>query len=746
MAARQQARRAPQAQRVAQPLVQERQVQDRQAPEAKPLDTWLTPRLEVALYVGLVLLALVMRLWDLGGRALHHDESLHATYSWYLYAGRGYQHNPMMHGPFQFFAPAFTFFLFGDTDFTARLSHALFGTALVGLPWLLRRQMGRVAALATALLLAFSPTMFYFSRFAREDMYMAVWSLGLVICIWRYLDEQKNRYLYILAGVLAFAFSTKENSYLLTLAMGGFLFLLSLGDLRLWVLGRKRLSKFGPSGVLLLLLVTLTLPQWSGLIALLQNKLGIVLANTDWTKGGVGLPQGGAIWIAAMVVGLAFGVSFILGSAWNWRVWLVCAAIFYGIWLTLYTTFYTNPFGALSGVWQGLGYWIAQQGVARGGQPWYYYFVIGWVYEFLAFLLALGGAIYYARKGDLFSRFLIFWAVLGFLLYTGAAEKMPWLLVHVALPFIILAGRTLGDLVRQVPWREAWNRGALLGLAFLPIFLVFAYRLLFYKVGRVSPGGFLSLWGLLLLTLSLLALTLLLVFRVGHTAQASGRPRDLASRPDEGIAGLEAQPRRWRSGLALLAVGGVAILFLFTVRAGMRAVFLNGDVPVEMLVYTQTSPDLPRISRDVHRIAATTGQKDQLKITVDGADGFAWPWVWYFRDFKSVGYPDYTGSASAPTDASVVLVNANNYNEMKGKLAAGYIEVGRYYHRWWFPESYRGVTPKVFLAGLKDRKVWRKAMDYWLYRKFDTPLGHIDAYLFYSKSILPMALPVPGGS
>ena len=36
-------------------------------------------------------------------------------------------------------------FLFGQTDFVARLMRALFGTALVGIPWLLRKQVGTTA-------------------------------------------------------------------------------------------------------------------------------------------------------------------------------------------------------------------------------------------------------------------------------------------------------------------------------------------------------------------------------------------------------------------------------------------------------------------------------------------------------------------------------------------------------------------------------------------------------------------------
>ena len=62
-----------------------------------------------------------MRMIDLGARAMHHDESLHALYSWYLFVGRGYTHDPMMHGPFLFHFTALLYALFGDSEVTARL-------------------------------------------------------------------------------------------------------------------------------------------------------------------------------------------------------------------------------------------------------------------------------------------------------------------------------------------------------------------------------------------------------------------------------------------------------------------------------------------------------------------------------------------------------------------------------------------------------------------------------------------------
>ena len=57
--------------------------------------------IEIGLYLTIFIGALLLRLYNLGDRAMHHDESLHAFHSWQLSEGLGLIHNPMMHGPLQ---------------------------------------------------------------------------------------------------------------------------------------------------------------------------------------------------------------------------------------------------------------------------------------------------------------------------------------------------------------------------------------------------------------------------------------------------------------------------------------------------------------------------------------------------------------------------------------------------------------------------------------------------------------------
>src|SRR5713101_6145811 len=128
-----------------------------------PLTALFNVNLEALLWLAIILFTIATRFWDLSSRSYNHDESLHTLYSWYLYQGRGYKHDPMMHGPFQFHINALIFFLFGDSDYTGRLLPAIFGVVAVIVPLGLRKYLGRAGALLAALGIAIAPDILYYS-------------------------------------------------------------------------------------------------------------------------------------------------------------------------------------------------------------------------------------------------------------------------------------------------------------------------------------------------------------------------------------------------------------------------------------------------------------------------------------------------------------------------------------------------------------------------------------------------------
>ena len=185
-----------------------------------------------AAFFAVMVVALGLRLFELSGRTMHYDEAIHLHFSfklanspggalgWPWIFGADYFHSAWMHGPFQIEMAAAIFTILGDSDFTSRLGYALFGTALVGLPWFLRDHIGRRGALIAAVMLALSPALLYFSRFGRNDIIMMFWAVALFTLMWRYLQSQREpaqrRACLILASaVLAFMYATKETAYLL---------------------------------------------------------------------------------------------------------------------------------------------------------------------------------------------------------------------------------------------------------------------------------------------------------------------------------------------------------------------------------------------------------------------------------------------------------------------------------------------------------------------------------------------------
>ena len=170
----------------------------------------------IAAVGALVLVALVMRTFELGERALHHDESLHALFSYNFAQGKGYAHDPLMHGPLQFHILGLLFKLFGASDALSRVAAAVSGSALVAMPLLLRRYVGARGVLAMAVLLTISPSLLYYSRFARNEAFVAVETLLLAVAIWRYREEGGMRWLVAIAVAVALEFATKETAFLIS--------------------------------------------------------------------------------------------------------------------------------------------------------------------------------------------------------------------------------------------------------------------------------------------------------------------------------------------------------------------------------------------------------------------------------------------------------------------------------------------------------------------------------------------------
>ncbi len=757
--------------------------------------------IEHGAYLLLGIVSLIAHLWGLGDRALHHDEVLHATYSWYIYVGRSYIHDPLLHGPFLYYFGALIYFLFGDTDFTARLGAGLFGTVLTLLPFLVRRELGRPAALMAAVYLLISPVVLYVGRFIRHDIYAMVFEVLVFVAIVRYGSTRQARWLYI--GIAAFALmvANLETSYLFLLIMGTPLLLLFL-----WHLYKPGIAILGGLAVALAALVfvlpghaevdgshTAIRNQETGLmnytpgpifgwypLETSDNAYALRIRNRADNDGGRSLAANIGIYFAdlwrffghpAILIGIVLflGISGLLLWLIWWRLdsdgksawqrareqgdpvievyaslaadqrWLVALAIFFLIYTLLFTAFLTNLLGIVTGTTGSLLYWLAQHNVERGGQPGYYYLVILFIYEPLVILWTIIATVLivkegimrfrqaraskqpFVRDGFLTPLLLLWWSLGALGIYSWAGEKMPWLTIHIVVPLIFL-----GAWAAQQICMGSWLQLAAPSDAELPVNVPRSYRphLLFFCLFTAITGfGFvlmttfigvkmrieLPAWMVLLLLLMLFGLLV-------------------------AMAGLR---WGWRWSLGMLAISITLIGSVYTMRNAYRLSFLSGDVPREMMIYTQTTPDVMHVVRQLEEASRRRGGGLDIPIMYDNET----VWLWYFRNFRAASNtgPNLSGPP-APEIQAVFMLQENISRNPQIREHLQDFRMQRLPLRWWFPEDsmYRlrdnwrtGPIENVSLLGRVLREPFgdETIVQLWqflMFREIGVPLGSTD--------------------
>ncbi|MDC0035720.1 TIGR03663 family protein [Chloroflexi bacterium] len=696
---------------------------------------------EGAIFFCIFIAGLTLRLYEIGTRTMHHDESLHAYFSWELFQGSGLIHNPMLHGPLQMELTSLIFFLFGDSDTTARLLYVVVGSVLILLPALIRDYLGKYGAIITSLLIAISPTMVYFSRFARNDILMGLLTFYLVIVMWKYLDSGNKKNLYVMSGLLALCFATKESAYLIVGILGLYLTITTIYESFtrrsfhrpspglsypnfMWSYTTKifktlksslNTQPYSRSFTILILLISLTLPQWSAFSGLIQETMLMSWSNIVLVSGegspNIGMPSHGGKLLAFLLVVALIMASVYLGFKWHWKTWWKCALIFYLFWLAAYTTFFTNISGGVqSGIWQSLGYWIVQQGEARGGQPSTYYLYLIPIYEYLPAIFCALATLYYLKSRDRFNLFLVYWSITTLLIYTIASEKMPWLLVNIALPMIILSGKFLGDLTEKVRSQLVFTFRQFINfllptLTVATIFLVAKYSASLPQVIRIPIA---------------LAMILFIIAALIYVVKLSRHSEN-------------------DSSLTFMYAGAAILLMFLTIRTTIYVNYVNSDIPVEMLVYTQTSPDILLINNAIDEQYPISKSGINPLLVIDQTSGFTWPWSWYLRNRKNVQYPIFNPETNnSHEQATLVMVHSSNQPVADKALSKDYKPGVRITHRWWFPENtYRDLNSINLATRIADTKHWNIFLEYWLFRKgVGKSIGSEDAYL-YTKENFP---------
>jgi predicted membrane-bound mannosyltransferase/DNA-binding beta-propeller fold protein YncE len=775
---------------------------------------------EVVIFALLVMLAIFSRFYDLGVRVMSHDETQHTYFSWQFYRGNGYTHTPLTHGPLQFHLMALSYTLFGDNDLAGRIPHALASVLGIIFLWKFRPYLGKTGTLVTTFLMIISPFMLYYGRYARNESLVVLFGLIALWAILRYLEKGETRYLVYLAAATAFHFTAKETAFIYTAQALFFLTLLLVQ--RVTSLNWRKPAYYRPfllailSGMIMLGVVLLAsvinarqgeaeaslLPSFFTLFPEILGILSIGLAifcairglglpvirqerayHLAMLLGLIVLPQltpipvkylgwnpldystEGMLRTAAVLIPIVI-INIGLGIWWNWRVFLTTMAVFYGIYTLFYTTLFSYGAGFFTGLIGSLGYWLDQQAVERGSQPWYYYLLVQVpLYEYLPLLGAIltAGIVSFRRlfslpvrepaeipavegnmplvkvnpetlesipdgqdTGDRVEQQMQqaehhafnphtrsqkapalalfgFWAVTSLAAYTIAGEKMPWLTVHITLPLILLAGWGLGQLIESVQWKRLFRQNGLWVLLLVFLFTG-SLRATFDLVLRLATG-------IPLAPPEMPGIVAYIIFTL-----VSG-----------GV--LFYLLRHWHPGefarLALLT--GFAILALLTARAAWQAAFIRYDEATEFMVYAHSAPSNKILVEDLTELSERINGDLSLGIAFDNSDGqgdpgSAWPLTWYLRNFTNtrVYGPD---APRELLDYPIIFASDRNWDRVEPLLRDSYYQY-QYIRMWWPRQDYFDLTWERLTGAITDPAMRSALWDIWLNRDY-TAFGQL---------------------
>jgi uncharacterized protein (TIGR03663 family) len=720
-------------------------------PETKSSQGLTISRTAILLFL-IFAFGISIRLLYLGKWSYHHDESIHAWYSYRLseYGTRDdagnliYRYDPVYHGPFLYHIGSLFFFLFGDSNFTGRLPFATFGILLLILVYQLHHIIGKPRAIAALIFVAISPGITYFSRFARNDVYFATETLAIILFGMLYLREPKARWFYLLTFSFALLYATKENSYVAGAILCGFL-VIYLALKTLWDgffaedwarTLRAAFTKYfeltalvGLYGIFSVSVFAYIMIPVARLGEEYKERAGAGSIDLGISRSVFQdyMNQHAAFFWVILILGILAGLFYLVAihvlrtmmeddrpappgaeksapevkkqDALLERLlvgdvrFVVGLAIIICVYVFLFTTMFSNGAGLTTGITDYVRYWAAQVHKPRIAQAelgalYYVYFFI--IYDLAAFLLALAAFAYF------YTRFAL----------------------RILSPFL---GK---DLDRPAPDEDR--------VPFvIPIFLTFwalGSLLIYPKLHERVP------W---LYTHQVLPAAILAGYFTGELY--------LRFHSGKKVFGFLEPKWVWRPVAAVIAVVAV-----FSLRADILLNLYDGDNPKELMVYVQSNRAVRKIAKEIDQVAFEAGTFEETRIGVD--NDVSWPWSWYLRHYnmvlngKSKQYP-------------VIISDVNDHSQLQFVLGDDF-EFKKYSFRdHWSPnysESVYGRAPLSVVElpnGTKDRtlfgnkKWWKNNLLYFLKRKPWSPVGGAELMLYKKRQVreVPEVADCPAG-
>ena len=365
-------------------------------------------------FLLILLIAFILRFAFLDLKLFHHDEAIHAWFSYNLLTTGAWQYDPSYHGPFLYYVTAGMFALFGDSDLVARILPSLAGFLLVPLVYCIYRlgYLDKKQTILAALFIAVSPDMVYFSRFLRHDIFMLFFTLLLVVALLAYLSKGRTLYAVLAAVAAAGSLCCKEEMPVILIIIGSFLAILAY---------RKQIA-LPPRWKADLAMAVLIVAAIMGILYSAFFAHPETLVGTDFAVNTTGWYQAVAHWsemhtmqrlggpvyfyipiyllyeLPVFILAMIATAQFLLPSERARIAGMKARNLFVRRTVALTTEEVVSAS-------------VRQLDPARKGIP----------------------------KTDGFIRFCIWWMILSMAFYGWVGEKVPWLIIHQLLPMIFVA-------------------------------------------------------------------------------------------------------------------------------------------------------------------------------------------------------------------------------------------------------------------------------------------------------------------
>ena len=695
------------------------------------------------LLVGFIIVGLLLRWTGLDLRPLHHDESIHVMFGRYFFDWPNdnyYKYNPEYHGPLLYNCLRFVYETFGDTENSARGLIAFLGSIFLIIPYLLRRYIDEAIVIALTAFVAISPTLVFWSRFVREDIFVLS---GMMLMLWGILGARPTLKIFWVFLGIVFQYASKENSYV-TLAMFWGFFLADwlwrkVFDARnepfpllfiapipfvLGLMGHVGLAKLG--------LISEPMPRFVVDAGAFFSALLIVLdcLRDRWKT----IPDDGS-FVAKMFKHIAFHRPQFFSS-------LVLAAFLFSF---LFSAGFRYPEGILDGLYyKGITYWIEKHAVERIKGPFLFHvYQLTW-YELFFMIGAVGQAIHFYRRQSksikiaavislvvaiicgvanripeghpfveptfflwkalkLKNWFDVFGAIIlvahGILLPLGHWQKKQWNLA--AFGFFFSATLfTYSYLGEKVPWLSVYPMvGGIIYFAAYAQALLDSGELKWFSA-PITLHRILSFTGWVLLGVSLVCI-----------AEESARFATVYPGPFDFGKVLNPFQISLGLGLILLSLGwadrrfpmGVGftgfslLLTVFTIFTLRVAYISNFEFKYHELGYmsqVHTTMEAKELALKIRQEILSSPFDSKPSVLVEG--DATWPMTWYFRDLST-----YKFSATPEEKQKFTYIIQDEATPVPDGFEKATLKL----RGWWVPE-FRDMTIRRFLSVALNQRVW----------------------------------------